>query len=150
MDNYNNVNSYKNLNNLNPNWIFDKLSRTQKLYIEKIKEFADDLCINTDDLTFSRKQLQLISLSFKDNNDIPNWIVKDTSRRAGVGVYIIPEVREHIHGSKMLVTSNVVEVRHDDDDESATNEEIADMIASSTNTVDTFNADQYDLTSLEG
>jgi len=142
MDNYNNVNSYKNLNAVNPNWIFDKLSRTQKLYIEKIKEFADDLCINTDDLTFSRKHLQLVSLSFKDNNDVPNWIVKDTSRRAGVGVYIIPEVREHIHGAKTLTDDTSVA--------SVSNEEIADMIASSATTVDTFNADQYDLTSLEG
>ena len=142
MDNYNNVNSYKNLNAVNPNWIFDKLSRTQKLYIEKIKQFAEDLCINTDDLTFSRKQLQLISLSFKDNNDVPNWIVKDTSRRAGVGVYIIPEVREHIHGAKTLTEDASVP--------SVSNEEIADMIASSATTVDTFNADQYDLSSLEG
>jgi len=142
MDNYNNVNSYKNLSNVNPNWIFDKLSRTQKLYIEKIKEFAENLCINTDDLTFSRKQLQLISLAFKDNNDVPNWIVKDKSRRAGVGVYIIPEVREHIHGAKTLTEDASVP--------SVTNEEIADMIASSATTVDTFNADQYDLSSLEG
>lgn len=142
MDNYNNVNSYKNLSNINPNWIFDKLTRTQKLYIEKIKEFAENLCINTDDLTFSRKQLQLISLAFKDNNDVPNWIVKDKSRRAGVGVYIIPEVREHIHGAKTLTEDTSVP--------SVTNEEIADMIASSATTIDTFNADQYDLSSLEG
>ena len=142
MDNYNNVNSYKNLSNINPNWIFDKLTRTQKLYIEKIKEFAENLCINTDDLTFSRKQLQLISLAFKNNNDVPNWIVKDKARRAGVGVYIIPEVREHIHGAKTLTEDTSVP--------SVTNEEIADMIASSATTIDTFNADQYDLSSLEG
>jgi hypothetical protein len=142
MSNYNNVNSYKNINNLNPNWVFDNLTKFQKKYVERIKEFADDLCIDTTDLIFSRKQLQLISLSFKDNNDIPNWIVKDKARRAGVGVYIIPEVREHIHGTKMLT--------EDDTAPHTTNEELADMAASSRTTVDTFNADQYDLSALEG
>ena len=142
MSNYNNVNSYKNINNLNPNWVFDNLTKFQKKYIERIKEFADDLCIDTTDLTFSRKQLQLISLAFKDNNDVPNWIVKDKSRRAGIGVYIIPEVREHIHGTKMLT--------EDDTDDYTSNEEIANMRASSSATIDTFNADQYDLSTLEG
>ncbi len=138
----NNVNSYKNLNNINPNWVFDKLTRTQKLYIERIKEFAEGLYIDTQDIIFSRKQLQLVSSSFKDNNDVPNWIVKDMSRRAGVGAYIIPEVREHIHGAITLTEDASVNT--------ATNEDIADMVASSNASVDTFNADQYDLTSLEG
>jgi len=33
-----------------------------------------------------------VSMKRQSNDDVPNWIVKDMSRRVGRGVYAIPEI----------------------------------------------------------
>ena len=98
-----NINNY-NMSNVSADWTYSNLTEARKAYVDRIVEHAPDLGIDLEDMTFSRKQLRLVSLSFKDNDDVPNWIVKDHDRRAMQGVYIIPEVVEQSTGVSPINT----------------------------------------------
>ena len=98
-----NINNY-NMSNVSADWTYSNLTEARKAYVDRIVEHAPDLGIDLEDMTFSRKQLRLVSLSFKDNDDVPNWIVKDHDRRAMQGVYIIPEVVEQSTGTSPIDT----------------------------------------------
>ena len=113
------INNY-NMSNVSPKWTYTNLTEARKAYVDKIVEHAPDLGIDLENMTFSRKQLRLVSLSFKDNDDVPNWIVKDHNRRALQGVYIVPEVVEQATGvspiDTVLTTDNLDASKLGDDD----------------------------------
>jgi len=97
------INNY-DMSKVSAGWVYKNLTEARKAYVDRIVEHAPDLGIDLEDMTFSRKQLRLVSLSFKDNDDVPNWIVKDHDRRAMQGVYIIPEVVEQSTGASPINT----------------------------------------------
>ena len=82
------------MSKVNSDWTYDNLSEARKAYVDQIITHAESLNIDVTDITFSRQQLRLVSLQFKNNDDVPNWIVKDHDRRANLGVYFIPEVAD--------------------------------------------------------
>ena len=96
------------LSGLVPDWTYDNLTEARRAYVDQIIEHAETHNIDLNDMMFSRQQLRAISLSFKDNDDVPNWIVKDHDRRAMQGVYIIPEVVEKSSGESPLVEMTLV------------------------------------------
>ncbi len=100
---------------VSPEWTYSNLTEARKAYVDRILEFGQAVGIDLTDMTFSRKQLKAVSLSFKDNDDVPNWIVKDHDRRALQGVYTIPEVVEKFTGESPL-SSMVLEIGDDLDD----------------------------------
>ena len=95
------VNAY-DTSDVSPEWTYDNLTDARKRYVDMILKYGEDHGIKLSDFTFSRKQLRMVSLSFKDNDDVPNWIVKDHDRRATQGVYFIPEVAEKHTGESQL------------------------------------------------
>ena len=73
---------------------YTELSNRQKAYIDAIVTEAPALGIDTAKDTFSRAELRQVSMAHKGKKWIPNWITHDNSRRAGRGVFNIPEVQE--------------------------------------------------------
>ena len=71
-----------------------KLSNRQMTYINAIIEHAPALGIDTAKDTFSRAELRQVSMALKGKKWIPNWITHDLSRRAGRGLFTIPEIQE--------------------------------------------------------
>ena len=72
------------------------LSNRQMVYVNAIIEHAPALGIDTNKDTFSRAELRQVSMTYKGKKWIPNWITHDQSRRAGRGLFLIPEIMESI------------------------------------------------------
>jgi len=97
------------------------LTKSQVKYVNAIIEHAPTHQVNVNKTNFSRSELRLISLTYKSNDDVPNWIVKDHSRRVGRGLYAVPEVMEALnatsvspgHGNEGDDLSDSVEVSDD-------------------------------------
>ena len=70
------------------------LSNRQMVYVNAIIEHAPGLGIDTNKDTFSRAELRQVSMTMKGKKWIPNWITHDQSRRAGRGIFLIPEIME--------------------------------------------------------
>ena len=70
------------------------LSNRQMIYVNAIIEHAPGLGIDTNKDTFSRAELRQVSMTMKGKKWIPNWITHDQSRRAGRGLFLIPEIME--------------------------------------------------------
>ena len=73
-----------------------KLSNRQMVYVNAIIEHAPGLGIDTNKDTFSRAELRQVSMTMKGKKWIPNWITHDQSRRAGRGLFLIPEIMESL------------------------------------------------------
>ena len=72
---------------------FNNLTKAQQLYVESIREIGgNQLGYDLTKSNWTRKELIAVSLIRQNNDDVPNWIVKDHSRRVGRGVYSVPEV----------------------------------------------------------
>jgi hypothetical protein len=72
---------------------FKNLTKAQQLYVESIREIGGiQLGYDLTKSNWTRKELVAVSLIRQGNDDVPNWIVKDHSRRVGRGLYAIPEV----------------------------------------------------------
>ena len=72
---------------------FNNLTKAQKLYVESIREIGGtQLGFDIMKSNWTRKELVAVSTVRQNNDDVPNWIVKDHSRRVSRGVYSIPEV----------------------------------------------------------
>ena len=72
---------------------FNNLTKAQKLYVESIREIGGiQLGFDITKTDWTRKELVAVSTIRQSNDDVPNWIVKDHSRRVTRGVYSIPEV----------------------------------------------------------
>ena len=98
-----NVNAY-DTSKVSPDWTYNNLTEARQKYVDMIIKHGETNNVDLTDTSFSRKQLKAVSLSFKDNDDVPNWIVKDHDRRATLGVYFIPEVAEKFTGESKLDT----------------------------------------------
>ena len=72
------------------------LSNRQMVYVNAIVEHAPALGIDTNKDTFSRAELRQVSMTMKGKKWIPNWITHDQSRRAGRGLFLIPEIMESL------------------------------------------------------
>ena len=72
------------------------LSNRQMVYVNAIIEHAPGLGIDTNKDTFSRAELRQVSMTYKGKKWIPNWITHDQSRRAGRGIFLIPEIMESL------------------------------------------------------
>ena len=77
------------------------LTKSQTKYVNAIIEHAPTHQVNVNKTNFSRSELRLISLSYKSNDDVPNWIVKDQSRRVSRGLYAVPEVMEALNATNV-------------------------------------------------
>ena len=73
---------------------YNDLTNRQRVYVDAVVEHADDLGLNTNKAEFSRAELRQVSMKTKGKIWIPNWITHDVSRRAGRGVFNIPEIQE--------------------------------------------------------
>ena len=65
------------------------------MYIEAIVKHGGDLGVDVTKTQYNRTELRSISMAHKGKRWIPNWITHDQDRRAGVGVFHIPEVRDY-------------------------------------------------------
>ena len=75
------------------NEAFNNLTKAQQLYVESIREIGGgQLGYDLTKSNWTRRELIAVSLIRQNNDDVPNWIVKDHARRVGRGVYSVPEV----------------------------------------------------------
>ena len=76
------------------NEAYNNLTNRQRIYIDAIREHAEDIGLDTAKDTFSRAELRQVSMKMKGKIWIPNWITHDPSRRVEGqrGVFTIPEV----------------------------------------------------------
>jgi len=86
---------------------YNNLTKLRKVYIDGIVEHGSDLGINLDKDTFCRAELRQISMSIKGKKWIPNWITHDHARRAGKGVFHLPEVREKYQSDNAVTSSQI-------------------------------------------
>ena len=68
------------------------LSKQQQRYVDAIIAAAPTVGLDCTTPVFTREQLRAVSMIHKGKKWIPNWITHDQSRRAGRGVFNIPEV----------------------------------------------------------
>jgi hypothetical protein len=100
----------KNLNidnGINEDWTYNNLSPQRKAYVDAIVKYADLIHLDCDKEVFCRTELRAISTAYKKKRWIPNWITHDKERRAGVGEFYLPEVKEIFNADK--ANSTVVE-----------------------------------------
>tara|TARA_Y100000034_G_C6796879_1_gene357225 strand:+ start:238 stop:567 length:330 start_codon:yes stop_codon:yes gene_type:complete len=75
------------------NEAFNNLTKSQQLYVESIRTIGGaQLGYDITKTNWTRKELVAVSLIRQNNDDVPNWIVKDHSRRVARGLYAIPEL----------------------------------------------------------
>ncbi len=79
---------------------YNNLTKQRKAYVDGIIEHGVALGINLSKDTFCRAELRQISMSMKGKKWIPNWITHEHTRRAGVGVFHLPEVSEKYTASQ--------------------------------------------------
>jgi len=75
------------------NEAFNNLTKSQQLYVESIRTIGGtQLGYDMTKSNWTRKELIAVSMIRQNNDDVPNWIVKDKSRRVARGLYLINEV----------------------------------------------------------
>jgi hypothetical protein len=74
------------------NEAFNKLTKSQQMYVESIRKIGGEWGYDLTKTNWTRQELVAVSMKRQSNDDVPNWIVKDMSRRVGRGVYAIPEI----------------------------------------------------------
>lgn len=78
------------------NEAFNNLSTTQQLYVNSVRTIGGAWGYDLTKTNWTRGELVAVSMSRQSNDDVPNWIVKDKSRRVGRGVYSIPEIPQDV------------------------------------------------------
>lgn len=73
---------------------YDNLTKQRKTYVDAIVEHGEQIGLDLNKTTFCRAELRRVSMNLKGKKWIPNWITHDHARRAGVGVFHLPEVQE--------------------------------------------------------
>jgi len=71
---------------------YNNLTLRQRAYVDAIRQYGDDLGIDTTKEEYNRAELRGVSMEMKGTIWIPNWITHDQSRRSDRGVFRIPEV----------------------------------------------------------
>ena len=84
---------------------YNNLTNRQKVYIDAIREHAEDIGLDTNKSEFSRAELRQVSMKMKGKVWIPNWITHDPSRRVNRGVFNIPEVNPSPTSSDAMVNA---------------------------------------------
>ena len=74
------------------NEAFNKLTKTQQMYVESVRTIGGEWGYDLTKSNWTRLELTAVSMKRQGNDDVPNWIVKDQSRRVSRGVYSIPEI----------------------------------------------------------
>ena len=74
------------------NSLYNKLTKVQQMYVDSIRGIGEQWGYDLTKTDWTRRELVAISMKRQGNDDVPNWIVKDQSRRVGRGVYSIPEL----------------------------------------------------------
>jgi len=75
------------------NEAYNNLTKAQQLYVDSIREVGGiQLGYDLTKTNWTRKELVAVSMIRQNNDDVPNWIVKDHARRVSRGVYSVPEV----------------------------------------------------------
>tara|TARA_R110002051_G_C8477449_1_gene461078 strand:+ start:198 stop:560 length:363 start_codon:yes stop_codon:yes gene_type:complete len=74
------------------NEAYNKLTKAQQMYVDSIRTIGEGWGYDLSKTKWTRKELTAVSMLRQKNDDVPNWIVKDKSRRVGRGVYSIPEI----------------------------------------------------------
>ena len=72
--------------------MYSELTKRQCMYVDAIRAHGPDLGIDITKGEYSRAELRQVSMKMKGKKWIPNWITHDQSRRAGRGLFMIPEV----------------------------------------------------------
>jgi len=72
--------------------LFEQLTKSQQMYVVSIRKIGREWGYDLTKTNWTRSELVAISMKRQGNDDVPNWIVKDQSRRVSRGVYSIPEV----------------------------------------------------------
>jgi len=85
---------------------YNNLTNRQRIYVDAIREHAEDLGIDTTKTDYSRAELRQVSMKMKGKKWIPNWITHDPSRRTGRGVFSIPEVNPSPSSDAVGVPAN--------------------------------------------
>lgn len=84
---------------------YNNLTNRQKVYIDAIREHAEDIGLDITKSEFSRAELRQVSMKMKGKVWIPNWITHDPSRRVSRGVFNIPEVNPSPTSSDAMVNA---------------------------------------------
>ena len=90
-------NTHFDMSKIQEDWKYENLTEARKRYVDAVVEHAFTRSGDVvKDVTFARSTLASVGILYKNNADVPNWIVRDeeTGRRAAFGVYFIPEVAE--------------------------------------------------------
>ena len=74
------------------NQLYNELTKTQQMYVDSIRSIGNQWNYDLTKSNWTRAELVSISMKRQGNDDVPNWIVKDQSRRVSRGVYAIPEL----------------------------------------------------------
>jgi len=74
------------------NQMYNELTHPQRAYVNSIRTIGEQWGYDLTKTDWTRSELVAISMKRQGNDDVPNWIVKDQSRRVGRGVYAIPEL----------------------------------------------------------
>jgi hypothetical protein len=89
------------------NFDYNELTKLRKVYIDGIVEHGTTLGIDLEKDTFCRAELRQISMSMKGKKWIPNWITHDHARRAGKGVFHLPEVHQKYAAENAVTASQI-------------------------------------------
>jgi len=79
---------------------YSELTNRQQAYIDAIRTHGPDCGMDTTKEEYSRAELRQVSMKMKGKKWIPNWITHDQARRAGRGVFMIPEVADVAPGQE--------------------------------------------------
>ena len=85
---------------------YNNLTNRQRIYVDAIREHAEDLGIDTTKTDYSRAELRQVSMKMKGKKWIPNWITHDPSRRTGRAVCSLPEVHRSPSSDAVGVPAN--------------------------------------------
>ena len=92
---------------------FNNLTKPQQLYVESIRTIGGtQLGYDMTKTNWTRKELVAVSMIRQNNDDVPNWIVKDHARRVARGLYAIPElpsqlVEETLTTDPLTITDDI-------------------------------------------
>lgn len=68
------------------------LTPAQIAFIDAIRTYGPAMGLDITQEKFTRESMRQVSLKFKGNKRIPDWIARDLARRGERGIFLIPEV----------------------------------------------------------
>ena len=68
------------------------LTPAQIAFIDAIRTYGPAMGLDITQEKYTRESMRQVSLKFKGNKRIPDWIARDLARRGERGIFLIPEV----------------------------------------------------------